>query len=126
MQLLQDSAETAEDVLTEWQAKYDRLWEAHRKLQQTNHSLEDKLLRVVDKFEADKNQLTRDLASQTQKLVQAKLMIQQLHDQNGELQSDLQLSLTLLQNRPSSYLTQRVGSLPADMQQRVRTYMADR
>ena len=113
---LESSLESSEEILAEWQAKYDRLFEAHRKLQKTNNSLEDKLLRIVDKFESDKNQMTRDLASQTQKLVQAKLTIQQLHDQNSDLANDLHLSITLLQNRPSSYLAQRVDSLPQDMQ----------
>ena len=124
--VLESTSEASEDVIAEWQAKYDRLFEAHRKLQKTNHSLEDKLLRIVDKFEADKNQMTRDLASQTQKLVQSKLTIQQLHDRNGDLQSDLNLSITLLQNRPSSYLAQRVDTLPSDMQARVRSYIADK
>ena len=113
---LESSLESSEEILAEWQAKYDRLFEAHRKLQKTNNSLEDKLLRIVDKFESDKNQMTRDLASQTQKLVQAKLSLQQLHDQNSDLANDLHLSITLLQNRPSSYLAQRVDSLPQDMQ----------
>ncbi len=126
IRMLESSSEASEDVLTEWQAKYDRLWEAHRKLQKTNHSLEDKLLRVVDKFEADRNQMTRDLASQTQKLVQAKLTVQQLRDQIGELQSDLQLAITLLQNKPSSYLPQRMGGLPLDVQGRVRSYVAEK
>ncbi|TRY77818.1 hypothetical protein TCAL_15385 [Tigriopus californicus] len=121
-----DSVAASEDALAEWRAKYDRLFEAHRRLQKTNHTLEDKLLRIVDKFEADKNQMTRDLASQTQKLVQAKLTTQQLHDRNQDLQSDLNLALTLLQNRPSSYLAQRVDSLPSDMQARVRSYIADK
>ena len=66
----------------EWRAKYDRLWESHRKLQKVNSALEDKLLRMADKFEGEKNSLTRDLALQTQKLVQAKLTVQQLHQQN--------------------------------------------
>ena len=39
---------------------------------------------------------------------------------------DLHLSLTLLQNRPSSYLAQRVDSLPHDMRARVKSYIADR
>ena len=120
-----DSAERLEALDEEWRAKYDRLWEAHRKLQKTNHALEDKLLRVVDKFETDKNAMTRDLASQTQRLVQTKLSISQLRERNGELQSDLRLAVTLLQNRPSSFLAQRVDSLPADMQQRVRAYLAE-
>ena len=36
------------------------------------------------------------------------------------------MSLTLLQNRPSSYLAQRVDSLPHDMRARVKSYIADR
>ena len=45
----------------------------------------------------------------------------------SHLQSkDLHLSLTLLQNRPSSYLAQRVDSLPHDMRARVKSYIADR
>ena len=126
LRLLESSSSASEDVLAEWRAKYERLWEAHRKLQKTNHSLEDKLLRVVDRFEADRNQMTRDLASQTQKLVQAKLTGQQLRDQIDELQSDLQLAITLLQNKPGTYLPQRMGGLPLDVQGRVRSYVAER
>ena len=83
---LEATADATEDVIAEWQAKYDRLFDAHRKLQKTNNALEDKLLRIVDKFESDKNQMTRDLAAQTQKLVQAKLAVQQARDQNRDLQ----------------------------------------
>ena len=32
----------------------DRLYESYRRLQKTNAGLEDKLLRVVDKFEGNK------------------------------------------------------------------------
>lgn len=66
-----------------------------------------------------------DLASQTQKLVESKLMIQQLHDQNSELQSDLQLSINLLRNRPTSFMSQRLDTLPPDIQQRVRGCLAE-
>ena len=85
----------------------------------------DKLLRIVEKYEGEKNNMRMDLASQTQKLVESKLMIQQLHDQNSELQSDLQLSINLLRNRPTSFMSQRLDSLPPDIQQRVRTCLAE-
>ena len=39
---------------------------------------------------------------------------------------DLHLSLTLLQNRPTSYMAQRVDTLPHDMRARVKAYIADR
>lgn len=106
----------------EWQAKYERLVDAHKKLQRTNICLEEKLLKVVDKFEADKNMITRDLATQTQKVVEAKLTIQQLHKQNTQLKSDLQVALNILQMKPSSFISQKMDSLPEDLQCRVRQY----
>ena len=62
---LETAADASEDVVAEWQAKYDRLLDAHRKLQKTNNALEDKLLRIVDKFESDKNQGWEDAHIQT-------------------------------------------------------------
>ena len=52
-------------------------------------------------FKGEKNQITRDLAAQTQKLVEAKMTIQRLSDQNRDLQSDLNLSINLLRNKPN-------------------------
>jgi len=110
----------------EWQAKYERLVDAHKKLQRTNICLEEKLLKVVDKFEADKNMITRDLATQTQKVVEAKLTIQQLHKQNTQLKSDLQVALNILQMKPSSFISQKMDSLPEDLQCRVRQYATEK
>ena len=104
----------------EWQAKYERLVDAHKKLQRTNMCLEEKLLKIVDKFEGEKNIINRDLSTQTQKVVEAKLTIQQLHKQNTELKSDLHVALNILQMKPSSFVSQRVDSLPEDLQLRVK------
>ena len=79
----------------------------------------------MEKYEGEKNHMRMDLASQTQKLVESKLMIQQLHDQNSELHSDLQLSINLLRNRPTSFMSQRLDTLPPDIQQRVRTCLVE-
>ena len=110
-------------AIIEWRSKYDRLYESYRRLQKTNAGLEDKLLRVVDKFEGEKNQMARDLASQTQKLVEAKLTIQRLSDQNRELQSDLNLSINLLRNKPNSFVSPKIDGLPADVKSRVKNYI---
>lgn len=48
---------------------------------------------IVDKFESDKNVISRELATQTQKVVEAKLTIQQLHKLNTQLKSDLQVNI---------------------------------
>jgi len=104
----------------EWQAKYERLVDAHKRLQRNNICLEEKLLKIVDKFESDKNVISRELATQTQKVVEAKLTIQQLHKLNTQLKSDLQVALNLLQTKPSSFVPQRLDTLPEDLQARVR------
>lgn len=59
-----------------------RLYESHKRVQKVNQNLEDKLLKIVDKFETEKNSLTRDVASLTQKLVEAKGKIHRLQDEN--------------------------------------------
>ena len=79
----------------------------------------------MEKFEGEKNLMRMDLASQTQKLVESKLTIQQLRDQNEDLQSDLHLSINLLRNRPTSFMSQRLDTLPSDIQQRVRVCLAE-
>jgi len=104
----------------EWQAKYERLVDAHKRLQRNNICLEEKLLKIVDKFESDKNVISRELATQTQKVVESKLTIQQLHKLNTQLKSDLQVALNLLQTKPSSFVPQRLDALPEDLQARVR------
>ena len=110
----------------EWQAKYERLSEAHKKLQRNNISLEEKLLKIVDKFEGEKNLINRDLATQTQKVVEAKLTIQQMHKQNSQLKSDLQVALNILQMKPNSFVSQKMDSLPEDLQARVKQYHSDK
>ena len=74
-------------------------------------------------FKGEKNQMTRDLAAQTQKLVDAKLTIQRLSDQNRELQSDLNLSINLLRNKPNSFVSPKIDGLPSDVKSRVKNYI---
>jgi len=51
-------------------------------VQKVNQNLEDKLLKIVDKCETEKNSLTRDVTSLTQKLVEARGKIHRLQDEN--------------------------------------------
>eukprot|EP00088_Acartia_fossae_P029571 TRINITY_DN3043_c0_g1_i13.p1 TRINITY_DN3043_c0_g1~~TRINITY_DN3043_c0_g1_i13.p1 ORF type:complete len:695 (-),score=135.25 TRINITY_DN3043_c0_g1_i13:794-2878(-) len=109
----------------EYKAKYERLQESYKRLQRNNISLEEKLLNVSEKFNADKNLLSRDLATQTQKVVEAKLTIQQLNKENFQLKSDLKVALQLLQNKPNAFVHQKLANLPTDLQVRVRDYYRD-
>ena len=59
-----------------------RLYESHKRVQKVNQSLEDKLLKIVDKCETEKTSLTREVATLTQKLVEAEGKINRLQDEN--------------------------------------------
>lgn len=110
----------------EYKAKYERLQDAYKRLQRNNISLEEKLLNVSEKFSADKNLISRDLATQTQKVVEGKLTIQQLNKENCQLKADLKIALKLLQNKPNAFVNQKLNSLPSDLQNRVRDYSREK
>lgn len=54
-----------------WQDKYERLHESHKRVQKINQSLEDKLLKLVDRNATERAQLTSDVATLSVRLAQA-------------------------------------------------------
>lgn len=60
-----------EDSLIAWQDKYERLHESHKRVQKVNQSLEDKLLKLVDRNTNERAQLTSDVATLSVRLAQA-------------------------------------------------------
>lgn len=60
-----------EDSLIAWQDKYERLHESHKRVQKVNQSLEDKLLKLVDRNASERAQLTSDVATLSVRLAQA-------------------------------------------------------
>ncbi|KAG8235690.1 hypothetical protein J437_LFUL014034 [Ladona fulva] len=118
-------AALSEELLA-WQEKYSRLYEAHKKLQKVNQNLEDKLLKIVDKFETDKSSLTRDITHLTQNLVEGNAKITRLQDENERYRNDVNLAIQLLQCKPSNFVSQKFDSLPGELQQKVKTYMTQK
>lgn len=59
-----------------------RLYEAHRRIQRVNQGLEDKLLRLVDICETEKNALTKDVATLSHKLAEANYTVKKLTEDN--------------------------------------------
>ncbi|XP_071450168.1 uncharacterized protein [Hetaerina americana] len=118
-------AALSEELLA-WQEKYSRLYEAHKKLQKVNQNLEDKLLKIVDKFETDKTSLTRDITHLTQTLVEGRAKITHLQDENERYRNDVNLAIQLLQCKPSHFVSQKFDSLPGELQQKVKTYITQK
>lgn len=59
-----------------------RLYEAHKRVQKVNQSLEDKLLKLVDKTETEKSALTKDVATLSHRLADSNYTIQRLQEDN--------------------------------------------
>lgn len=114
------------DELLTWQDKYSRLYEAHKRVQKVNQNLEDKLLKIVDKCETEKNTLTAEVAVLTRRLVDEKFNVARLQEENERYRNDVNLAIQLLQCKPSNFVSQRYDSLPSDMQQKVRSYVSSK
>ena len=59
-----------------------RLLEAHEKLQKLNQCLEEKLLKLAEERQAETVQLSNQIQDLTQRLVEARVCIHQLEDEN--------------------------------------------
>lgn len=111
------------EELSRLRDRYDRLMESHKCLQRQNHSLEDKLLKVVNKFEAEKTTIQKDYAAATSKLVDTRVTICELEEENDRYRKDCNLAVQLLQCKPSSFVAHKLNSLPPDLQERVKCHM---
>ncbi|XP_036337754.1 probable serine/threonine-protein kinase nek3 isoform X2 [Rhagoletis pomonella] len=112
-----------EDSVIAWQDKYDRLYESHKRVQKVNQSLEDKLLKLVDRNTGERAQLTSDVATLSVRLAQANFNIAKLQREIERYKSDINLAIQLLQCKPDSFMSQKVSSLPIDIQSKVSAYM---
>ncbi|KAK3919632.1 Tight junction-associated protein 1 [Frankliniella fusca] len=97
-----------------------------KRVQKVNQGLEDKLLRVVDKFESGKAALTRDVASLTQRLVDAHFNVSRFQEENKRYRNDWNVAIQFLQCRPSNFVSQKFEQLPTELQHKVRTPMASK
>lgn len=97
-----------QEAIKLWQEKYERLAESHRRLQKVNQALEDKLLRIVDKFETEKANLTRDVSDLTNKLVEARVTIDDIEEENENYKNDCNIAVHLLQCKPSNFVSYKV------------------
>lgn len=111
------------EELLMWQDKYSRLYESYKRVQKVNQNLEDKLLRIVDKCETEKNALLREVTTLNQQLADSRAKVNYLQNENERYRNDVNLAIQLLQCKPNNFVPQRYDSLPADLQQKVLSYI---
>ncbi|CAG2103397.1 unnamed protein product [Medioppia subpectinata] len=115
-----------QDSLHFWQEKYERLLEGHRKLQKVNQGLEDKLLRIADKYQNEKSALTQDVSELTNRLVDARVSMAELEEESDQYKNDCNIAVQLLQCKPSNFVAHKFNTLPIDLQERVKLQMNHR
>lgn len=113
-----------QEELFTWQDKYRRLYEAHRRIQRVNQGLEDKLLKLVDSSETDRNTLTKDIATLSHSLAEANYTIKKLTEDNERYKNDVALAIQFLQCKQSNFVSQKLDSLPNEVQAKVSSYVA--
>ena len=87
------------------------LLESYRKLQKVNQGLEDKLLRIADKFENEKIALSQNVNDLSNKLTQAQASIVELQQETEKYKNDCNLAIRLLQCKPSQFISQKLDSV---------------
>ncbi|CAH1119674.1 unnamed protein product [Phaedon cochleariae] len=114
---------SVQEEMVTWQDKYKRLYDAHRRVQRVNQGLEDKLLKLVDVCETDKNTLTKDVAILSHKLAEANYAIKKLTEDNERYKNDVSLAIQFLQCKQTNFVAKRYDSLPAEVQSQVSNFM---
>ncbi|CAL1529422.1 unnamed protein product [Lymnaea stagnalis] len=103
--------------------RYDRLLESHKKMQKINHELEDKLLKMVGHFESEKVSLQQEVSTMMNKLVEARVLINQLDEESERYRMDCNTAAQLLQCKPSNFVAHKLNTLPIDLQDRLKQHM---
>jgi len=111
--------------------KYQRLYDSHQKLLKMNQSLEEKLLKIVDRCEVDKKILREQINSLNLQMFEKNKQLDEIHQVNQRLlaendrnKSDISIAIQLLHcQRPSSLSSCKLSNLPTDLQSKARNHI---
>ncbi|RNA07603.1 tight junction-associated 1-like [Brachionus plicatilis] len=104
--------------------KYDRVYDVQRKLEKINSDLEERLLKIVEKYENEQKTLLEDLTIAHSKLVEANLTIEDLEKQKDTYKQDCNLAVSLLQCKPNDFVSHSYKSLPNSIRNRLKSHLS--
>lgn len=105
--------------------KYEKVNDAQRKFENQNSKLEDRLLNIVEKYEAEQKGLLEDLSIAHSKLVEMKLNLNELEDQKEQFRNDCNVAVNLLQCRPEGFVNHSYNALPINLKDRLKSILTD-
>nr|XP_019602820.1 PREDICTED: brain-enriched guanylate kinase-associated protein isoform X2 [Rhinolophus sinicus] len=113
----------AQEELEKVTEKLRRIQSNYMALQRINQELEDKLYRMGQHYEEEKRALSHEIVALNSHLLEAKVTIDKLSEDNELYRKDCNLAAQLLQSSQTYGRGHKVSELPSDFQERVSLHM---
>ncbi|XP_075471183.1 brain-enriched guanylate kinase-associated protein isoform X2 [Ascaphus truei] len=118
-QYLETELRRAQEELDKVTEKLRRIQTNYMSLQRINQELEEKLHRMGQHYEEEKRALGHEVVALNNHLLEAKVTIDKLSEDNELYRKDCNLASQLLQCSKSYYRAHKLSELPTDFQERV-------
>nr|XP_014434846.1 brain-enriched guanylate kinase-associated protein isoform X2 [Pelodiscus sinensis]XP_014434847.1 brain-enriched guanylate kinase-associated protein isoform X2 [Pelodiscus sinensis] len=102
---------------------YTRIQNNYLALQRINQDLEDKLYRMGQHYEEEKRALSHEIIALNNHLIEAKVTIDKLSEDNELYRKDCNLAAQLLQCSKNYDRAHKLSELPSDFQERVSLHL---
>nr|XP_057947447.1 uncharacterized protein LOC131140758 [Doryrhamphus excisus] len=122
-QYLETELRRAQEELEKFTEKLRRIQSSYAALQRINQDLEDKMHRTSQHHEEEKRALSREIIVLNNHLMEAKLTINKLKEDNDLYRKDCNLAAQLLHCTKSHYRAHKMSELPLDFQERISSHM---
>ncbi|XP_028253343.1 brain-enriched guanylate kinase-associated protein-like [Parambassis ranga] len=123
-QYLETELRRAQEELDKFTDKLRRIQSGYSALQRINQDLEEKIHRNTQHHDDEKRALSREIIVLNNHLMEAKLTIEKLQEDNDVYRKDCNLAAQLLQCNKSLYSPQ-LSELPADFQERLTMHLEE-
>ncbi|XP_040055148.1 brain-enriched guanylate kinase-associated protein isoform X3 [Gasterosteus aculeatus] len=122
-QYLETELRRAQEELEKFTEKLRRIQSSYAALQRINQDLEDKMHRTSQHHEEEKRALGREIIVLNNHLMDAKITINKLTEDNDVYRKDCNLAAELLQCSKPHYRAHKLSELPLDFQERISSHM---
>ncbi|XP_030644867.1 brain-enriched guanylate kinase-associated protein [Chanos chanos] len=118
-QYLETELRRAQEELEKFTDKLRRIQSSYAALQRINQDLEEQIHQTAQQHEEEKRVLSREIIVLNNHLMEAKITIEKLREDNDLYRKDCNLAAQLLQCGKSHYRHHELSELPIDFQERV-------
>ncbi|XP_029570028.1 brain-enriched guanylate kinase-associated protein-like [Salmo trutta] len=122
-QYLETELRRAQEELEKFTDKLRRIQSSYAAQQRINQDLEDKVHRTSQHHDDEKRALSREIIVLNNHLLEAKITIEKLREDNDLYRKDCNLAAQLLQCSKSHHRAHKLSELPIDFQERVSSHI---